>query len=76
MSRQSPHLIQEADWHPTLLRTPGRWGFPIERILPGRPQDYIVTEPLPKWKVVLAPCWGVVYMGSGAVSVIRSPAPF
>lgn len=76
MSHQSPPPNQEADWHPTLLQTPSPWGFPNARILNGRPQDYIVTEPLPGWKVVLAPCGGVVYMGSGAVSVIRSPAPF
>ena len=27
--------------YPTLLRTPGRYGFPNERILPGSASDYI-----------------------------------
>ena len=31
--------------HPTLLRTPGRYGFPIERTLTGSTSDYFTEKP-------------------------------
>lgn len=77
MSRQNPLLNQGADWHPTLLRTPGRYGFPNERILPGSASDYITEEAHPGWLLVVTTVENcLVYFGPGPASVARSPAPF
>ena len=62
--------------HPTLLRTPGRYGFPNERILPGSASDYVAEEVHPGWLLVVTLDGGLVYFGPGPVSVARSPAPF
>ena len=62
--------------HPTLLRTPGRYGFPNERILPGSASDYISEEVHPGLLLVVTVEGGLVYFGPGPVSVARSPAPF
>ncbi|WP_249333927.1 hypothetical protein [Comamonas brasiliensis] len=37
-------MTSTADSHPTLLRTPGRYGFSNERILPGKASDYITEK--------------------------------
>lgn len=62
--------------HPTLLRTPGRYGFPNERILPGSASDYITEAVHPGWALVITLDDGLVNFGPGAASVARSPAPF
>lgn len=63
--------------HPTLLRTPGRYGFPNERILPGSASDYITEAVHPGgWVLVVTIDGGLVHFGPGPVSVERSPAPF
>ena len=64
------------DSHHTLLRTPSRFGFPRERILMGSTSDYTIEEPRRNWFIVLTSFGGVVFMGWGPVSVVRSPAPF
>ena len=62
--------------HPTLLRTPGRYGFPNERILPGNASDYVTEEVHPGWMLVVTLDDGLVYFGPGPTSVARSHAPF
>ena len=62
--------------HPTLLRTPGRYGFPNERILPGCASDYITEAIQLGWVLVITLDDGLVYFGPGPASVVRSPAPF
>lgn len=62
--------------HTTLLRTPGRYGFPNERILPGSLGDYIAEEVRTEWVLVVTEENGLVYFGPGPASVVRSPAPF
>lgn len=62
--------------HPTLLRTPGRYGYPCERVLPGSASDYITEEIHPGWMLVVTLDDGLVYFGPGPTSVARSPAPF
>lgn len=62
--------------HPTLLRTPGQYGMPRERILPGEPGDYVVEPMSPGWVLVEKVPEGVVYYGPGPAQVLRSPAPF
>ena len=62
--------------HPTLLRTPGRYGFPNERILPGSASDYITDQDDQGWLLVVTLEDDLVYFGPGPVSVARSPAPF
>ena len=62
--------------HPTLLRTPGRYGFPNERVLPGSTSDYITESVLPRWVLVVTFAGGLVYFGPGPASVVRPPAPF
>lgn len=76
MCHRSQPLDQEADWHPTLLRTAGRYGFSKERILPGNAKDYITEEVHPGWLLVVTTEGGVVYFGPSPVSIVRSPAPF
>lgn len=74
--------MRSPDWpilepgHPTLLRTPGRYGYPRERILRGEVGDYTIEEPHFNWFIVLTSCSVVVFMGWGPVEVVRSPAPF
>ena len=62
--------------HPTLLRTPGRYGFPNERILSGSASDYITEAVHPGWMLVATSQGGLVYFGPGPASVARSPPPF
>lgn len=62
--------------HPTLLRTPGRYGFPNERILPGSVSAYITEEIHPGWVLVVTIEDDLVYLGPGPASVVHSPAPF
>ena len=62
--------------HPTLLHTPGRYGFPNARILPGSASDYITDQDGQGWLLVVTLEDGLVYFGPGPVSVARSPAPF
>lgn len=62
--------------HPTLLRTPGRYGLPRERVLPGNPDGYVVEPMSGGWILVEAVPEGVVYFGPGPAEVVRSPAPF
>jgi len=62
--------------HPALLRTPGRGGFPSERILPGSPSDYRCEAGGCDWALVTDKLGGAVYFGPGPASVVRSPAPF
>ena len=62
--------------HPTLLRTPGRYSFPNERILPGSASDYTIEEAHLGWLLVATSQGGLVYFGPGPASVTRSPAPF
>lgn len=69
-------MISTIDSHPTLLRTPGRYGFPNERILPGNASDYITNEVHQGWWLVVTVKGGLVYFGPGPASVVRSPAPF
>lgn len=75
-TRKSGAVTSTTDEHPTLLRTPGRHGFPRERILTGCASDYTVDEPSFNWFIVHDSRGGVVFMGWGPVSVLRSPAPF
>lgn len=62
--------------HPTLLRTPGRYGYPRERVLPGSAIDYITDEANYGWVLVVTTQGGLVYFGPGPASIVRSPAPF
>ena len=62
--------------HPTLLRTPGRYGFPNERVLPGSASDYVTEEVESGWLLVVVAEGGLVFFGPGRASVARSPAPF
>lgn len=62
--------------YPTLLRTPGRYGLPRERVLQGAPGDYVVEPMSPDWVLVAKVLEGVVYYGPGPAHVLRSPAPF
>lgn len=63
--------------HPTLLRTPGRYGFPNERILPGSASDYITEAVHPGgWVLVVTIEDELIYFGPGPASVVRSLAPF
>lgn len=64
------------DWHPTLLHTPSRYGYPTARILPGRASDYITEAVHPGWVLVVTIEGGLVFFGPGPASVTRSPAPF
>ena len=64
------------DWHPTLLHTPGRYGYPNARILPGSASDYITEAVHPGWVLVVTIEGGLVFFGPGPASVTRSPAPF
>lgn len=66
----------DEDWHSALLRTPGRCGFPNERILPVSASDYITEEVHPGWLLAGTLEDGFRYFGSGPASVARSPAPF
>lgn len=75
-TRKSGAVTSTTDNHPTLLRTPGRYGFPNERILPGSASDYIIEEAHPGWLLVTTTHGGLVYFGPGPVCVVRSPAPF
>lgn len=74
--RKSGAVTSTTDSHPTLLRTPGRYGFPRERVLTDSASNYRIEEPRLNWFIVLASCGGVVFMGQGPVEVVRSPAPF
>jgi hypothetical protein len=69
-------VTSTTDSHPTLLRTPGRYGFPTERILPGSTSDYTIEEAHPDWLLVATAQGELVYFGPGPASVVRSPAPF
>lgn len=62
--------------HPTLLRTPGRYGFPKERIVPSSPTEYTAEDAGQGWMLVVTAQGGLVYFGPGPASVVRSPAPF
>ncbi|TYK76453.1 hypothetical protein FSY45_07370 [Comamonas sp. Z1] len=73
--RKSGAVTSTTDNHPTLLRTPSRYGFPNARILPGKASDY-VTEDHQGWLLVVTIGGGLVYFGPGPASVVRSPAPF
>ena len=72
----SPDRLLTEQTYPTLLRTPGRYGFPNERILPGSASDYITEETHPGWLLVITIDNEVVYFGLGPATVVRSPAPF
>lgn len=72
----SPDRLLTEQTYPTLLRTPGRYGFPNERILPGSASDYITEEVHPGWVLVVTLDDGLVYFGPGPASVERSRAPF
>lgn len=74
--RKSGAVTSTTDSHPTLLRTPGRYGFPRERVLIGSASDYTIEEPHFNWFIVMTSFGGVVFMGWGPVRVVRSPAPF
>lgn len=69
-------MTSTTDSHPTLLRTPSRYDFPNERILPGNVGDYITEEDHQGWRLVVTIEEGLVYFGPGPASVVRSPAPF
>ena len=69
-------MTSTTDSHPTLLRTPGRYGFPTERILPDSASDYTIEEAHPDWLLVATTQGGLVYFGLGPVSVVQSTAPF
>ena len=67
--------------HPALLRTPGRYGFPIERILPGSVSDCITDVAVAEWLLVITTEGGLVNFGPGQARpgqarVVRSPTPF
>jgi hypothetical protein len=62
--------------YPTLLRTPGRYGFPNERILPGSASDYITEAVHPGWMLGITTGDEIVYFGPGPAGVVSSPAPF
>lgn len=72
----SPDRLLIEQTYPTLLRIPGRYGFPNERILPGSASDYITEEIHPGWVLVVTLEDVLVYFGPGPASVVRSPAPF
>lgn len=72
----SPDRFLTEQTYPTLLRTPGRYGFPNARILPGSASDYITEAVHPGWVLVVTLEDGLVYFGPGPASVARSPAPF
>ncbi|TYK68826.1 hypothetical protein FSY59_20625 [Comamonas sp. Z3] len=74
--RKSGAVTSTADSHPTLLRTPGRCGFPNERILPGKASDYITDKSHRGWLLVVTTESGLVYFGPGPASALRPPAPF
>lgn len=64
------------DSHPTLLRTPAKYGLPKERILPSTPAEYTAKDVGQGWMLVVTAQGGLVYFGPGPASVVRSPAPF
>ncbi len=72
----SPDRLLAEQTYPALLRTPGRYGFPNARILPGAACDYITEAVHHGWVLVVTIEDGLVYFGPGAASVTRSPAPF
>ena len=72
----SPDRYLTEQTYPTLLHTPGRYGFPNARILPGCASDYITEAVHPGWVLVVTLEDGLVYFGPGPASVTRSPAPF
>ena len=74
-TRKSGAVISTTDNHPTLLRTPGQYGFPNERILPGRPETYSAT-PSGDWVLITCQQGRIVYFGPGPANVVLSPAPF
>lgn len=61
---------------PTLLTMPRWFGVPEVKILPGRPEHYVIDEVLPDWFVVTDLDGERVYSGLGPVSIEQSPAPF
>ena len=69
-------MMADEDRHPALLRTPGRYGFPNERILPGSASDYVTNQDDQGWLLVVTLEDDLVYFGPGPVSIARSPAPF
>lgn len=73
---KSGAVTSTTDSHPTLLRTPSRYDFPNERILPGNASDYITNEVHQGWPLVVTVKGELVYFGPGPASVVRSPAPF
>ena len=74
--RRSGAVTSTTDSHPTLLRTPGRYGLPNERILPSKASDYITERDRQGWLLVVTMEGGLVYFGPCPASVERSPAPF
>lgn len=72
----SPDRLLTEQTYPTLLRTPGRYGFPNERILPGSASDYITEAVHPGWVLVVTVKDELVYFGPGPASVAPSAAPF
>ena len=69
-------MTSTTDSRPTLLRKPGRHGFPNVRILPGKACDYITDKDHQGWLLVVTLEGGLVYFGPGPASVVRFPAPF
>ena len=72
----SPDRLLTEQTYPTLLHTPGRYGFPNARILPGSASDYITEAVHPEWVRVITVEGGVVFFGPSPASVEHSPAPF
>lgn len=55
--------------HPTLLRTPGQYALPNERILPSGASDYTIEEAHQGWLLVAISRGGLMYFGAGPVCV-------
>lgn len=72
----SPDRFLTEQTYPTLLRTPGSYGFPNARILPGSVSDYMAEEVHTEWVLVVTCDDGLVYFGPGPACVVSSPAPF
>lgn len=72
----SPDRLLTEQTYPTLLRTPGRYGFPNERILPGRVSEYFIGKAHLGWMRVATSQGGLVYFGLGPVSTVQPTAPF
>ena len=69
-------MTSTTDSHPTLLRTPSRYGFPNERILPRKASNYITGKNKQGWLLVVTTEGGLVYFEPGPTCIVRSRAPF